>query len=292
MQHVTTPDGRAIEVWATGPVDGFTLVYHSGTPSAAAPWPLLDRVAQAQRVRVVTWSRPGYAGSTEQPGRSVADVATDTVTVLDALGLGDFMTVGWSGGGPHALACATLLPRRCRAAATVAGAAPYDAAGLDFLAGMAEENKLEFGAAILGRDTLEEALLEMSADLTSVTPDQVAEAFGGLVSEVDRRALTGELAAYVAASLAGSVSTGVAGWRDDDLAFTRPWGFELDDIDVPVAVWQGDQDRMVPFAHGQWLAAHVPGAHAHLLDDEGHLSLVVQLDDVVADLRALAGGSQ
>lgn len=291
MQDVTTPDGRTLEVLVTGPDDGLPLVYHSGTPSAAVPWPALDRVAQAQNVRAVTWSRPGYAGSTEQPGRSVADVAADTVTVLDFLRVDEFVTLGWSGGGPHALACAALLPRRCLAAATLAGVAPYDADGLDFLAGMGEENVLEFGAALEGRETLEAALSEMSSGLTSVTPDQVAESFGGLVSEVDKQALHGELPEYVAASLAASGSTGIAGWRDDDLAFTRPWGFGVDDIAVPVALWQGGADRMVPFSHGRWLAAHVPGAQAHLLEDEGHLSLVLRLVEVVADLTALAGRS-
>jgi pimeloyl-ACP methyl ester carboxylesterase len=213
------------------------------------------------------------------------------VAVLDALGLGEFVTLGWSGGGPHSLACAALLPQRCLAAATVAGAGPYDVVGLDFLAGMAEENRLEFGAALEGRDSLDAALVEMSEGLASVTPEQVAESLGGLVSEVDRTSLTDELAAYLAATLAAAVSTGVAGWRDDDLAFTRPWGFDLADIAVPVAVWQGDQDLMVPFSHGQWLAAHVPDARAHLVEGEGHLSLVHRLDEVVADLTASAGRS-
>ncbi len=291
MDDVTTADGRTLEVLVTGPDSALALVYHSGTPSAAVPWPALDRVAGAQGVRAVTWSRPGYAGSTEQPERSVADVAADTVTVLDALGLGEFVTLGWSGGGPHALACAALLPERCLAAATLAGAGPYGVAGLDFLAGMAQENRLEFGAALEGHDALDRVLIEMSNGLGSVTPDQVAESLGGLVSEVDRQSLTGELAAYLAAALAASVSTGVAGWRDDDLAFTRRWGFDLDDITVPVAVWQGRQDLMVPPSHGRWLAAHVPGVRARLFEDEGHLSLVNRLDEIVADLTASAARS-
>jgi pimeloyl-ACP methyl ester carboxylesterase len=81
-----------------------------------------------------------------------------------------------------------------------------------------------------------------------------------------------------------ALSAGVAGWRDDDLAFVKPWGFDLEEIVVPVSIWQGAHDRMVPFAHGEWLAAHVPGARAHLHDDEGHLSLIQQLPRILDDL--------
>lgn len=284
MQQVRTPDGRTLEVLTFGPDDGQPLVYHSGTPGAAVPMPALERAATRAGARVITWSRPGYAGSTEQPGRTVGDVATDAATVLDSLGVGQFVTLGWSGGGPHALACAALLPRRCRAVATIAGAGPYVAEDLDFLAGMAEENKVEFGAALAGRAVLEPALVEMSEGMDTVTAEQVSESLGGLVSESDRRSLTGELAQHLADSLATAVSTGIAGWRDDDLAFVQPWGFDLEMIEVPVTVWQGDEDRMVPLAHGEWLAKHVPGATWRRETGHGHISVWQLADTVVAQL--------
>ena len=284
MHHVATPEGRVLQVLTFGPDDGTSLVYHSGTPGGAVQMPLLERAAESSGARVITWCRPGYAGSTEQPGRTVSDVAADTVTVLDALDVTDFVTLGWSGGGPHALACAALLPGRCRAVATLAGAAPYAVGDLDFLAGMAEENKREFGAALEGCEVLEPALVEMSQGMHAVTAEQVAESLGGLVSESDRQALTGELAEYLAASLSTAVSSGIAGWRDDDLAFVRPWGFDLAAIQVPVTVWQGDEDRMVPLSHGQWLAAHIPGARWRQHDGDGHISLWGRVDEIVADL--------
>ncbi len=290
MQQVRTPDGRTLEVWTAGDPGRLPVVYHSGTPSAAVPWPQLDRTAAAAGMSVVSWSRPGYAGSSEQPGRRVADVAADTEVVLDQLGVGEFVTFGWSGGGPHALACAALLPHRCRAAATLAGVAPYDATDLDFLAGMGAENEVEFQAALAGRRQVERVLTDMAAGLAEVTPDQVAEALGDLVTPVDKRALTGELADYLARGFRASVSTGVAGWRDDDLAFTAPWGFDVSEVTVPVAVWQGDEDRMVPYAHGQWLAGHVAGAEPHLVGGQGHLSLVQRVGDVLDGLRRSADG--
>lgn len=286
---VRCPDGRDLEVLLAGPVDGFPLLYHSGTPTAAAPMPELSDAAAERGLRTVCWSRPGYATSTPRHGRSVADVVDDVRAVLAELGAERFVTLGWSGGGPHALACAALLPEQCAAAATLAGVAPRDAAGLDWLAGMGQDNVAEFAAARAGDPALTSFLDRHAHDLVAVTGDQVAAALGDLVSEVDLAALTGAYAEELAEAFRRSVSTGIAGWHDDDLAFVRPWGFELADISVPVSVWQGMQDRMVPFDHGRWLAAHVPGARAHLYDDEGHLSLVAQLPRILDDLLDLAG---
>jgi len=237
----------------------------------------------------VSWSRPGYGDSTEQPGRSVADVTDDVATVLTALGHEQFVTLGWSGGGPHALACAARLPHRCRAAATLAGVAPVDAESLEWFDGMGEENHAEFGAALKGREALTEYLIGAATEIRSVTADEVAESLGDLVSDVDVAALTGELADYLADSLRRAVRNGISGWRDDDLAFARAWGFELAAISVPVAIWQGRHDRMVPFAHGVWLADHIHGAHPHLDESEGHVSLMMQASHIFSDLIALAG---
>jgi pimeloyl-ACP methyl ester carboxylesterase len=287
---VTTTDSRALEVLVEGPSDGFPLVYHGGTPSAAVSFPRLNQAAAASGLRTVTFSRPGYGTSTPHPGRTVGDVAADVVAVLTALGLERFVTLGWSGGGPHALACAALLPGTCLGAATLAGAGPYADPGVaDWSDGMGADNVAEFGAAVTGEHALTEFLTPECEGLAHVTGDQIADAFGDLVPEVDRRALTGDLADYVAESCRRAVLQGVAGWRDDDLAFVRPWGFSLETITVPVSVWQGRLDKMVPFAHGSWLASHVAGARAHLHDDEGHLSLAAQLDRIVADLADIAG---
>src|SRR5690348_3773916 len=149
-EHLLTISGRRLEVLVEGPEGAPGLVFHSGTPSAAVRFPPLSEVAAAHGLRLVTWSRPGYAGSDPAQGRSVADVAADTAAVLAALGMGEFVTVGWSGGGPHALACAALLPGRCLAAASMAGVAPYQAEGLDWSQGMGSENLAEFQAALAG----------------------------------------------------------------------------------------------------------------------------------------------
>jgi pimeloyl-ACP methyl ester carboxylesterase len=286
---VELDDGRMLEVLVAGPEDGTLLVFHSGTPSAAVPFAPMIEQAAARGLRLVTWSRPGYSASTRQPGRSVADVAADTEAVVDRLGGGRFLTMGWSGGGPHALACAALLPERTLACATIAGVAPWGAEGLDFLDGMGPENIEEFGDALEGAAALEPYLDSEAETLATVTGGEVADAFGGLIDDVDRASLTGEFAGYVAASVRQAVSSGIWGWFDDDMAFVRDWGFHLGTIGVPVTVWQGGRDLMVPFAHGHWLAERVSGATPKLFRDEGHLSIAVgKLGDILDELVASA----
>jgi len=249
--------------------------------------------AAAQRgLRMVTCARPGYGASTPRPGRRVADVTQDVTAVLDELGAAHFVTVGWSGGGPHALACAARLPGRCLAAASMAGVAPHSAEGLDWVAGMGAENIEEFGAALAGEGPLTSFLEPAAAELATVTGPAVAESLGGLVSAADKAVAGGEFADYLAASFRAAVRTGIAGWRDDDLAFVADWGFTMAEVGAgaPVTIWQGDQDMMVPPAHGTWLAGHVPGARAHLLPAEGHLTLgVTSFGAILDDLLDLAG---
>jgi pimeloyl-ACP methyl ester carboxylesterase len=286
---VPTSDGRQLEVLVSGPAEGLPVVFHTGTPDGLVPYAPTTRAAADNGLRLVKYGRPGYGRSTPQPGRSVADVVADTVAVLDHLGAADFVTMGHSGGGPHALACAALLPDRCLAAASVAGVAPWDAEGLDVMAGMAPENVEEFGLATTGAEALTPFLETAAEELRTIEPAGVVEAFGGLVPEVDQLVLTGAVAEHYADSFHKAFETGIGGWLDDDLAFVRPWGFDLTDITVPVSIWQGEQDLMVPLAHGQWLAAHVPGATVHLSAEHGHLSLTEdQVPTILADLAATA----
>lgn len=284
-------DGRSIEILAAGQEDALPLVFHTGTPSGLVDYATLRDAAARVGLRAILYSRPGYGNSSPQPGRRVADAAGDVAAILDHLGADRFVTAGWSGGGPHALACAALLADRCAAVATLAGVAPHSADDLDWLAGMAEENLTEFGAAAEGAAALGELLTQAASEFGEVTADQVAESFGDLITAADVASLKrdGKFAEYLAQTSTTAISTGIAGWRDDDLAFVGDWGFTIGQVQVPAAVWQGGQDAMVPFAHGEWLAARLPVATAHLLRDEGHLSLVANhLDAIFEELAKLA----
>jgi pimeloyl-ACP methyl ester carboxylesterase len=287
MTTITLTDGRELEVEVSGPDGGPVLVFHHGTPGGSEQMRAMARAAEARGLRLVTWSRPGYGASTRQAGRSVADVVADTAAVLDHLGAESCLVAGWSGGGPHALACGALLPDRVRGVLCIAGVAPYAAEGLDFLAGMGEDNIEEFGAALEGEHTLRPWLDAQRPEMLELTADAVADSLGNLVPPVDVAVLTGEFAEDLASEFRQALSVGVDGWLDDDLAFTRPWGFELADIAVPTYLWQGSDDLMVPFAHGRWLAGRIPGVTAHLEQGEGHLSIGIgALDRMLDELAA------
>jgi pimeloyl-ACP methyl ester carboxylesterase len=283
--QVAGPRGR-LDVEVAGPDDGRTLIFHTGTPSATSVFPPLVDLGAERGLRHVLYCRPGYGDSERCAGRSVADCAADTAAVADAIGAERFYTLGRSGGGPHALACAALLPERVIAAATIACVAPWEAEGLDWLDGMGQENQDEVAAAQAGETELLAYLEPEREQLLSTTAAELEQWFGDLASEVDRKAVTGAFAEYLLTATSAALEHGVDGWFDDTMAFIRDWGFELGQISRPVTIWQGAQDRMVPLAHGEWLAAHLPGAGVHLLPDHGHLSLALAhygqlLDDLL-----------
>jgi len=278
------PDGRSLDLYVDGPSDGVPLVSHHGTPGAGLPFGPFVRAAAERGMRWVSYSRPGYASSTRRVGRTVADCVADVVAILDHLGQDRCYTTGGSGGGPHALACAALVPDRVLSCAAIAAVAPRHATGLDWAGGMGPENIAEFNAAEAGVDALEHYLEGEAPGLREATSAQeLIDTMSGLLPAVDRDALSGAFADVTIESMQRSVRNGIWGWFDDDLAFLTDWGFALDAIEAPVAIWQGRHDQMVPFAHGEWLAEHTAGARRHLLDDHGHLSIAVSSFDRVLD---------
>jgi len=285
-RQIAGPRG-SLEVEITGPDGGETLIFHMGTPSAASMYSPLVALGAQRGLRHVLYLRPGYGESERCEGRTVADCAADVAAVADALGGERFYTAGRSGGGPHALATAALLPERVIAAATIAGCAPRDAEGLDWLAGMAQENLDELAAAEAGEKELLGFIEPFRMKLISADAADLHAEFGDLLSDVDRSVMTGEFADYEAESMRAGLRHGVWGWFDDDIELISDWGFDLSNISCPVTIWQGAQDRMVPLAHGEWLASHIHGARANLLADHGHLSLALDhygelLDDLIA----------
>ena len=190
-REVSAPDGRALEVLTGGDPDGFPLLFHGGSPSAAVGYEPFDRAVREAGLRSITYSRPGYGGSTAHPRpepRMVDDVA-DSVVVLDALGVDRFVTAGWSGGGPRALGCAALLSDRCLAAASIAGVGPHDGEGLDWKGGMAEENVAEYTAAEAGREAYAAFLEEEFLPILLADADDLAEGMGGLLPPADKAAM-------------------------------------------------------------------------------------------------------
>ncbi|MBT0768467.1 alpha/beta hydrolase [Kineosporia sp. J2-2] len=285
---LTLPDGRALELYTGGQDGGIPLVFHHGTPGSRLAPAGLEQAAKNRGLALVIASRAGYGGSHRKAGRSVVDVVDDTRAVLEFIGAEEFFVAGHSGGGPHALACAARLPG-VRASLVIAGVAPYGVSGLDFLDGMGEENLIEFGTVLDGEPVARPYLEEQRAGLVTATAAGVIEALASVLPDVDRAVMTDAYGEELAAGMAEGLRLGVDGWLDDDIAFTRDWGFSLDEIAGPVTIWQGDLDLMVPFAHGRHLASAVPGADVNLLTGEGHLSIVVGANERMLDRLVALG---
>lgn len=273
LEHRVPVDGRILAVLEAGDESGHAVVAIHGTPGSGLLWRGLAEDAEARGIRLLAYDRPGYGGSDPHPGRTVADAAGDVAAIADALGVERFAVEGGSGGGPHTLACAALLPDRVVAAASLAGVAPYPAEGLDWLDGMGQDNLDEFEATLAGRETLERYLREQADAMLAAEPDAIADTLRSLLSPPDAAALTGEFAEYLAESTRRAIGERLDGWIDDDFVFMNPWGFELGEIRVPVQLLHGAQDRFVPMAHGEWLAERIPGVDAHLSDEDGHLTI-------------------
>lgn len=272
-------DGRTLHYYVQAPLDGDRLAvfWLHGTPNVGRPPLPLFADAARLGLRWIGYDRPGYGGSTPREGRDVASAAHDIARIADRLGLERFAVVGHSGGGPHALACAALLPERVLAAVSIAGLAPYGAEGLDWFAGMRPSGEAGLRAALAGRAA--KAAYEASA--TEFDRETFIEA--------DWAALEGPWSWFdsvVGPALAG----GPGGLIDDDVAYVTPWGVDCTRIARPVLLLHGGRDRMVPKAHAEWLARQCPAAELWLQPDDGHISVLSGAPRALAWLREHAVG--
>jgi pimeloyl-ACP methyl ester carboxylesterase len=278
-------DGRELEFSVSGADDGPVCLFHHGTPGSAMPLEPLPATAADRGARIVAYSRAGYGASSRHRGRSVADVADDMRQLLDHLGVRRCVTFGWSGGGPHTLATAALLPDRVAAVASVAGVKPFTTLA-DWTAGMGESNVEEFGAAVQGPETLTPELEAGAAAMRQASLEETIAEFETIAPEVDVAAMSGPYGQGLADFMAHGVRQ-ADGWIDDDLAFTRHWGFELSAVSAPTYVWQGSEDLMVPPAHADALAVAVSHAYLRAVPGAGHISLL--MDSFGQILDALTG---
>ena len=279
-RDVGLADGRRVRVYdtgggsAAGPAGApgaLAVLWHHGSPQTGRlPEPLLAAAA-ARGIRLLSYGRPSYGGSSPHPDRDVASAAADVARIADAQGVDRFAVMGASGGGPHALACAALLSERVLGAVCLAGLAPFAArADLDWYAGMVSDGALRAAAA--GREARERYAATAFFDERSFTP-------------ADRAALDGAWASLGAdAGRAGAA--GPAGLIDDDLAFVAPWGFDVAQITAPVLLVHGGQDRVVPPAHADWLVRRCRSAELWLRPRDGHISVLHAVPDALDWLRA------
>jgi pimeloyl-ACP methyl ester carboxylesterase len=276
LRKLETRDGRTLAYATWGDPAGFPILSLHGTPGCRFNrWPNEELWVELG-VNLVTHDRAGYGRSDRHHGRRVVDEAADVKALADELGLDRFGVTGGSGGGPHVLACAALLPDRVMRAVCIVGVAPLGTPGLeqdDWLAGMDPENVKEFNWALAGEDVLApeiEKEQQRGEERAAVDPSTIFDEFE--LSEADRAQLARpETMQVIRESVLEQAVNGVGGWVDDDLAFLQPWGFEVGSITVPVLIRYGLTDVLVPPAHGEWLAANVPGCVVEVETDSGHL---------------------
>lgn len=280
MAILQLSDGREFEYFDNGVKSDKAILFLHGTPGDATAW--TKWLKEITAVTAIATSRPGYGLSARNRGRTVASDLENQSQVLDHLGITSFVSIGWSGGGPHSLNM--TRDSRCVAAFTLAGVGEYGREDLDFLAGMGPENHDEFGEALRGEAAITAWMERNAVSFRDVTGAQMIEAFGGLIGDADKRALTPQVAEESAATMRRALAKSFTGWIDDDLAFVQDFGFDLHRISKPVVIWQGDDDYMVPQAHSKWLASHIPGSQLRFVPGHGHISLGEQFrPNIIAD---------
>ncbi|PSS00992.1 putative valacyclovir hydrolase [Coniella lustricola] len=293
---VALPDGRKLDYALAGAEKGIPLVFLHGTPGSYIANADFKAACARKGIKLITFSRPGYGNSSRQRGRKVVDVVADIVALLEHLGLKETLVAGYSGGGPHALACAARLPG-CLAVLSIASPAPFGVEGLDWWEGLGKDNITEFAFALQGEAPLAKFLAAERPGMLSATPTQLVENMSSLLPETDSKVLLNNpsVGEEWVTTLAQALQHDVDGWLDDDLAFVdgdQSWGFALDEIKAPVLLWQGYEDKMVPLGQGKWLAANLPAdkVEAHLLEGYGHVSIFYQNLDVMLDGLLVAAG--
>ena len=260
---IETAAGRTLAVSSVGDPAGRPVLVHIGTPNSRHLYGRTVADATARGLRLISYDRPGYGESTPHPGRVMADCAADVRAICAALGIGRLASWGLSGGGPHALACAALLPDLVTAVASLASPAPYDADGLDWMAGFSPGAVAEVRAMLTDRAASRAEFEEEREKLLAASPADLAAQWAS--PGADPEFLVAE-----AICMQQGVAAGIEGSWDDCWAQLMPWGFDLAAITVPVLLLHGGQDKAVQVAHGRWLAAHIPGVEPWFFEDEGH----------------------
>ena len=278
---VRTSDGRRLTAAVYGDQEGRPVFLLHGTPgSRIGPRPrsaILHRLG----VQLICFDRPGYGESDRLPGRRVSDAAADVSAIADAFDVAKFAVVGRSGGGPHALACAALLPERTTKAAVLVGIAPREAEGLDWLDGMTESNVAEYEAVGQGYERIA-AVATAAAEAVRANPASLLAMLQNQLPDPDQRVVADRgIRSLLLAAYAEALRISAHGWIDDDVAFHAPWGFDPAAVTVPVLLWHGASDTFSPVSHVKWLAERIPNASVLVQAGAAHFGSLGVLPDIL-----------
>jgi pimeloyl-ACP methyl ester carboxylesterase len=278
---------RTVRVREAGDPGGSPVLYFHGTPGSRLDVSFGDEIAAEAGVRLVSFDRPGYGGSSPGPF-GLRSVGSDALIVASELGVQRFATLGLSGGGPFALATAAVDPGRVTRVGVASGAGPFqevpgaadrlseiDARAAGMIAGNPAEAAATFASGFLSSEVLDQG------------DDAVREAFDGALSERDRILFADPvIGTKVIASMREGLRQGPGGAGWDNVAWVGPWDIDLAAIETPVLLWYGEDDLMAPPAHGWWLHEHLPNSQLVLRSGEGHFGHVDHFAEVLQALTA------
>jgi pimeloyl-ACP methyl ester carboxylesterase len=279
---VQSADGRELAVRVSGNPSGVPVFFLHGTPgSRLGPSPR-PQVLYKLGIQLISFDRPGYGKSDRLRFRRVADVVDDVATIATRLEIDRFAVLGRSGGGPHALACAALLPEQVTRAGVLVSLAPWDKMGAQWFDGMTDSNVVEYTNAA---KRPEELIVRLGAAAAKIKADPASHVttLGPELTADDRRVMAdASIRALLAQNFAEALRHSAHGWIDDALAFCTPWGFDPADIKVPVLLWHGANDVFSPVGHTQWLAERIPSAIAAIKPQTAHFAALEVVPDVLS----------
>ena len=271
---VRLPDGRRVAIASHGDPQGRPLFLFHGTPGSRIGLHYVDGPAKERGVRVVCPDRPGVGRSDPYPERTIPGYADDVSALADALGFERFAVLGYSGGAPYALACGARLPERVSAVGIEAGAGPHDRPGSREGCSKSDLMLLDLS---LRRPFLARLTMFGWAKVARYAPTIALKSLAEDVSEPDRQFLEEGVrergAAQVMSLITEVFRQGGGGVVLEYRLYGRPWGFSFEEVSVPVHLWHGEEDLVVPMHHAEDLASRLPKARLHKLGGTGHFSI-------------------
>jgi pimeloyl-ACP methyl ester carboxylesterase len=267
-------DGRVLEYIDNGVLSKSALILHHGTPTSMTVWNTWLAAAAEKGIRAIAFTRPGYAGSDRKVDHRIIDSNDDLNEILNQLEVEKFVSVGWSGGGPYALASGLL--NRCTGVQLIASVSPYDAEDFDWFqdqtAEMIEETKVS-------AKSLEDCLAFKEGyytDLRDMTAEQLLVEYEKRSSFKTFETAYREFSKDLCFSMHDALRDGALGYAEDEFAFLRNWGFETKEVTVPVVIWQGLDDQSVSPHMAKWLNANIQNPTLELLEGQHHGSIMVE----------------
>ncbi len=284
IQQITLKDGRRLGYAEYGTPDGKPIFYFHGNPSSRLEGWRLDEPAKHIKAHIISVDRPGMGLSDFKAGRRLLDWPEDVIELADILGINRFAVLGLSGGGPYAMACAFKIPQRLTAVALISSPCPFNVT-----AATKDLSRYQRLLIFLVRRAfwLVRLLLRMVARNAHKDPVGFISRVNGKLSDVDKAVVdkivmrSPEGLNRAVASLQQAFRGGIRGVAWEYSVLMNSWGFRLEDISIPIQLWQGEDDRQIPLSMGRYLATTIPHCRANFLPGEGHYAFFSHVQDIL-----------